>query len=32
MKRVRRGWRAFRRWLDPQSGHHSVPAPHDVNP
>ena len=27
MKRVRRGWRAFRRWLDPQSGHQSIPAP-----
>ena len=27
LKRVRRGWRAFRRWLDPQSGHHSITAP-----
>lgn len=27
LKRVRRGWRAFRRWLDPQSGQHSVAAP-----
>jgi len=27
MKRVRRGWRAFRRWLEPQSGPQSIPAP-----